>query len=229
MAASAVPWLGERVREARLRRGMTIRGLAGTVSVTASMISQIETGRSQPSVSTLYALATALDVPIEELFHSGPLNSGPRPADGATARIDGCATADGVTEEGSAPRAAGQAAEVRSGRIGPRVRPGERRVLHLDTGVSWALLGRLAQHEADFLLTTYPAGATSSSSGALMRHPGSEFGFLLQGELVVTLGFETILLRPGDAISFESTTPHAYRNEGDEPARGIWFITGHGR
>jgi transcriptional regulator with XRE-family HTH domain/quercetin dioxygenase-like cupin family protein len=224
MAASAVPWLGERVREARLRRGLTIRGLAGTVSVTASMISQIETGRSQPSVSTLYALATALEVPIEELFHSGP-----RPADGAAPWAGGCATADGVTEEDSAPRAAGQAAEVQSGRIGPRVRPGERRVLHLDTGVSWALLGRLAQHEADFLLTTYPPGATSSSTGALMRHPGSEFGFLLQGELVVTLGFETILLRPQDAISFESTTPHAYRNEGDEPARGIWFITGHGR
>jgi transcriptional regulator with XRE-family HTH domain len=224
MAASAVPWLGERVREARLRRGLTIRGLAGTVSVTASMISQIETGRSQPSVSTLYALATALEVPIEELFHSGP-----RPTDGTAAWVDGCATADGVTEEDSAPRVAGQAAEVQSGRIGPRVRPGERRVLHLDTGVSWALLGRLAQHEADFLLTTYPPGATSSSTGALMRHPGSEFGFLLQGELVVTLGFETILLRPQDAISFESTTPHAYRNEGDEPARGIWFITGHGR
>jgi quercetin dioxygenase-like cupin family protein len=109
------------------------------------------------------------------------------------------------------------------------VRPAERMILHLDSGVSWGLLGRLAQHEADFLLTTYPPGAASSSTGALMRHPGSEFGLLLQGELVVTLGFDTFMLGPGDAISFESTTPHAYRNEGDEPAQGVFFITGHGR
>ncbi|MEP7023950.1 MAG: cupin domain-containing protein [Actinomycetota bacterium] len=215
MAASAVPWLGERVREARLRRGVSIRRLAGNVGVTASMISQIETGRSQPSVSTLYALANALEVPIEELFSPGPWADGPVSADGDCT-----------------PRAAGNAADAKPakpGRVGPLVRPGERRTLHLDTGVSWALLGRLAQHEADFLLTTYPAGATSSSAGALMRHPGSEYGFLISGELVVTLGFETIAMRPGDAISFESSTPHAYRNDGREPAWGVWFITGHGR
>jgi transcriptional regulator with XRE-family HTH domain/quercetin dioxygenase-like cupin family protein len=217
MAASAVPWLGERVREARLRRGVSIRGLARDVSVTASMISQIETGRSQPSVSTLYALANALDVPIEDLFSSGPRAAGPAAA--PPPRID-----EHASEDGPARGASG-----RPGRVGPLVRPVERMILHLDSGVSWALLGRLAQHEADFLLTTYPPGATSSAAGALMRHPGSEFGFLLQGELVVTLGFDTFTLRPGDAISFESTTPHAYRNEGDEPAQGVFFITGHGR
>jgi transcriptional regulator with XRE-family HTH domain/quercetin dioxygenase-like cupin family protein len=216
MAASAVPWLGERVREARLRRGVSTRGLAGVVGVTASMISQIETGRSQPSVSTLYALANALEVPIEELFSPGPRPLAPP---GRPDRADG----------NCGPSAAGNAAAGRPSRVGPLVRPDERRVLHLDTGVSWALLGRLAQHEADFLLTTYPAGATTSSAGALMRHPGSEYGFLVSGELMVTLGFEIIVLRPGDAISFESSTPHAYRNEGPEPAWGIWFITGHGQ
>src|SRR2546430_10329389 len=46
--------------------------------------------------------------------------------------------------------------------------------------------------------------------------PGSEFGFLLSGELVLTLGFEEMTLRPGDAVSFESTTPHRYRNDATE-------------
>jgi len=56
------------------------------------------------------------------------------------------------------------------------------------------------------------------------RHPGSEFGFLLSGELVLTLGFEEMTLRPGDAVSFESTTPHRYRNDATEPAVGVWYV-----
>jgi quercetin dioxygenase-like cupin family protein len=47
---------------------------------------------------------------------------------------------------------------------------------------------------------------------------------VLSGELILTLGFDEIHLHPGDAISFESTTPHRYRNDGTEPAVGIWFV-----
>jgi quercetin dioxygenase-like cupin family protein len=57
-----------------------------------------------------------------------------------------------------------------------------------------------------------------------MRHPGSEFGLMLRGELVLTLGFEELVLRPGDSVSFDSTTPHRYRNDGVEPAVGVWFV-----
>jgi quercetin dioxygenase-like cupin family protein len=57
-----------------------------------------------------------------------------------------------------------------------------------------------------------------------MRHSGSEFGVLLTGELTLTLGFEEHRLLAGDAISFGSDTPHAYRNDGTEPAVGVWFV-----
>ena len=63
MSASAVAAIGERLREARLRKGMSVRGLARAVDVSASLISQIETGKSSPSVSTLYAITTALGYP----------------------------------------------------------------------------------------------------------------------------------------------------------------------
>jgi uncharacterized cupin superfamily protein len=76
----------------------------------------------------------------------------------------------------------------------------------------------------DFLLITYPPGATSSSRGGQMRHSGAEFGFVLRGELVLTLGFDEVRLGPGDAVSFPSTTPHSYRNDGTEPAVGVWFV-----
>ena len=57
-----------------------------------------------------------------------------------------------------------------------------------------------------------------------MRHTGTEFGFVISGELTLTLGFETHRLVPGDAVSFDSSTPHGYRNETDEPAVGVWFV-----
>ena len=192
MPPSDVPWLGEGLRDERQRRGITLRGLAAEVGVSASMISQIENAKTQPSVSTLYAITSALGISIEDVFS---------PA--STAR---------PTEA------------VRGERRGPLVRPAQRQILTLDSGVTWELLGELPPYTVDFLRVTYPPGSTSSSNGGLMRHSGSEFGFLLSGELTLTLGFEELRLAPGDAISFGSDTPHAYRNDGPEPAVGVWFV-----
>lgn len=111
-----------------------------------------------------------------------------------------------------------------AGRLGPVVQPADRQKLTLDTGVTWERLGELAGQAVDFLLVTYPPGGSSSSTGGLMRHSGAEYGFLIRGELLLTLGFEEVRLHAGDAVSFESTTPHSYRNEGTEPAVGIWLV-----
>lgn len=205
MPAPEVERLGPRLREEREKRGVTVRGLAREVGVSASMVSQIETGKVQPSVSTLYAITTALGIAVEDLF---------------TPAVDG--------EAPPAVRGTGFEA-LRGHRLGPLVRPEQRRVLHLDSGVTWELLGELPQHTVDFLLVTYQPGGTSSSLGGLMRHPGSEYGHLLSGSLVLTLGFEEMVLHPGDSICFDSTTPHSYRNEGSEPAVGVWFVIERGR
>lgn len=60
--------LAERLRAARTARGITLRGLASRIGVSASLISQVETGKVQPSVNTLYALATELELSIDELL-----------------------------------------------------------------------------------------------------------------------------------------------------------------
>lgn len=217
MSASEVPWLGARLREERLKRGISLRGLAREVGVSASMVSQIETSKSQPSVSTLYAITSALGISIEDVF-TPPQEAAGEVGSGAAAPAASVAAGGGngrtvETLEGRGSR-----------RHGPLVRPDDRQVLVLDSGVTWELLGELPSYPAEFLRVTYPPGSTSSSNGGLMRHAGSEFGYLLSGELILTLGFEEHRLRPGDAFSFESSTPHAYRNEGSEPAVGVWFV-----
>jgi quercetin dioxygenase-like cupin family protein len=60
--------------------------------------------------------------------------------------------------------------------------------------------------------------------GVQMLDLVSEYGFLLEREVVLYLVFEERRLTQGDAVCFESSTPHAYRNEGDQPAVGVWFV-----
>lgn len=64
--------LGARLREVRLERGMSLRSVAQALGVSASLISQVEIGRTQPSVSTLFAMANHLGVSIDELVGREP-------------------------------------------------------------------------------------------------------------------------------------------------------------
>jgi transcriptional regulator with XRE-family HTH domain len=63
-----LPSLGQRLREGRDRRGLSLRALAGRAGVSASLISQIERGLVTPSVGTLWSLATELGLTIDGLF-----------------------------------------------------------------------------------------------------------------------------------------------------------------
>ncbi|MFE7273578.1 helix-turn-helix domain-containing protein [Streptomyces sp. NPDC057623] len=218
MSPADAPPVGARIRHARLARGMSLRALAREVGVSASLVSQIETGKTQPSVSTLYAITTALAISVESLFDAGE-SAAVSPATVPTASGPPAAAAPGTVLHALAAFAADPGR-----RIGPLVTPDEREVLELDSGVVWERLGHVPGTDVDFLQVTYRPGGASSSSGGLMRHPGTEYGYLTSGELVLTLGFEESTLRPGDAVCFESTTPHRYRNDGDVPAVGVWFV-----
>jgi transcriptional regulator with XRE-family HTH domain len=212
--------VGQRIRDERLKRGMSLRALARAVGVSPSLISQIETAKSQPSVSTLYAITTALGMSVQDAF-TEPEAPAVDVAPEVTRR-----EAPLVTNGDLSPITVLEALRSRRGgdRLGPLVRPAQRPVLTLDSGVTWERLGALPGHDTEFLLVTYAPGGSSSSTGELMRHPGSEFGLMLRGELVLTLGFDELVLRPGDSVSFDSTTPHRYRNDGVEPAVGVWFV-----
>src|SRR4051794_35466602 len=62
------PALGYQLGIARKQAGLTLRELARRLGVSPSLLSQIENGKSQPSVATLYALAQALQISIDNLF-----------------------------------------------------------------------------------------------------------------------------------------------------------------
>ena len=41
----------------------------------------------------------------------------------------------------------------------------------------------------------------------MLRHDGFEYGYLLEGELEVTFGFETFMLHAGEALGLNSSVP----------------------
>jgi DNA-binding XRE family transcriptional regulator/quercetin dioxygenase-like cupin family protein len=208
---AAVLQIGGRIRAERVKRGISLRSLARSVGLSPSLISQIETGKCQPSVSTLYAITTALGVSVQDVF--GGAGTDGQVADGHPVAL----APGGGGGDGGIPG------------VSPGVVcPGQREILEFDSGVTWQRLGHVPGSDVDFLMVTYAPGGCSSEEGRLMEHPGTEYGYLVRGELVVTLGFRSHRLTPGDAVSFASATPHSYRNEGPEPAVGIWFVAGSG-
>ncbi len=203
--------IGSLVRREREKQRLSLRELARRVGVSASMLSQVETGRTRPSVSTIYAIATELGLSIDALLSAEE-----------TAAADAAAAAGSPMREDLA----GVLDAVPASQL---VRPENRRKLELESGVTWELLSDLLPHLVDFMLVTYEPGGRSSSSGKLTRHAGTEFAFMLRGTLKIQVGFDEYVLRPGDAMAFDSSEPHLLMNEGTEPAVGIWFVLGRRR
>jgi transcriptional regulator with XRE-family HTH domain len=198
--------IGARLREERERSRLSQRELARRLGVSASLISQIESGQSKPSVSTLYSIVTELGVSLDDVFQVH-----------AQERVAVAAAAGGS--------AASASPEGEHG-AGPVVRPPDRHVIELDSGVTWERLTSHEHEHVDFLHVIYDVGGSSAPDERLMRHEGREYGFVISGTLGVKLGFERYELGPGDSIAFDSTVPHRLWNVGDEPVHGIWFVVG---
>lgn len=60
--------IGGRLREERIRSGISQRELARRLGLSASMISQLESGLSKPSVGTLYAIVTELNLSLDRVI-----------------------------------------------------------------------------------------------------------------------------------------------------------------
>lgn len=64
--------VGKRLRQLREEHGISMRKLATLSGLSANALSMIERGKTSPSVSTLYKLADALEIPITAFFSGVP-------------------------------------------------------------------------------------------------------------------------------------------------------------
>ncbi|HEX2420593.1 MAG TPA: helix-turn-helix transcriptional regulator, partial [Acidimicrobiia bacterium] len=114
--------IGDRLREERTRAGISQRELARRLGLSASLISQLESGQSKPSVGTLYAIVTELNLSLDRVIRG-----------------------DDYEHEASA-------ATESNGATSPLVHPSDRQAIELDSGVRWEELSATSEHGVDFLL-----------------------------------------------------------------------------
>ncbi|MGH2935238.1 MAG: cupin domain-containing protein [Gaiellaceae bacterium] len=199
------PALGATLREERLKQGLSLRELSRRLGVSASLVSQIETGKVQPSVRTLYSMVSELGISLDRVFgnvvHDASSN-GSRPESGS--RVEG--------------------AEGESSRHIQRKR--QRCGLDLEGGVRWERLTTSNEPTIEFLYLTYPPGSESAPANALVRHAGKEYGLVVSGRLKVTSGFNDYTLEAGDSVWLESSIPHRLFNDGGEPVEAVWVVLG---
>ena len=103
-------------------------------------------------------------------------------------------------------------------------RAGERQALAIDAKGSH--VERLVAPDGDHLLEGHlHVIAPGGGSEGVVAHEGEEVGYVVEGQLELTVGHETFLLKAGDSFSFRSEIAHHYRNASKKPARVVWVST----
>lgn len=89
-------------------------------------------------------------------------------------------------------------------------------------GFSKELLSPRNNNEMRFMILTLPQGARSTS---VLSGPGDKGGYVLEGQVQLTIEDEATTLYPGDSFQFPSTASHHVENTAPDTARLLWIIS----
>jgi transcriptional regulator with XRE-family HTH domain len=103
------------------------------------------------------------------------------------------------------------------------VRAHEGKKLRCGPGISVELLSAhpFGKNIQPHCLVLRPGAGREDSS----VYPSEECGFVLRGELTVTVGEETFVLAAGDSIHYHRHQPHSWRNNGDQECVVLWTVS----
>jgi transcriptional regulator with XRE-family HTH domain len=200
--------LGNKLKDLRLQRKMTLEDLSRKAEVSKSLLSQVERNISVPTVITLERITRALGIATSELFFELE-NSGK----GVSARASR-EKKDENSDWGE------NAANGKSVSI---VRRGDRKKLILPRSeAEYELLSPDLQRKIEFITVRFPVGAKINT---FFNHKGQECGVILEGKLKGFIGDQIVVLEEGDSIYIDSSIPHRWENIGKVEMRAIWAIT----
>ncbi len=103
------------------------------------------------------------------------------------------------------------------------VRAQRRRKLNYGMGVTDYLLSPSLAGALELLNPPLAPGATGGEQPLSYR--GEQAGLVLAGTFELQIGKRRFLLGEGDSFSFESATPHRYRNPGQVETVIVWAFT----
>lgn len=177
--------IGREIRSFRKKMGLTIAELAKLAGLSIGMLSKIENGNTSPSLATLQALSTALNIPVTAFFRK--------------------------FEEDR------DASHVKSGEGLVIERRGTR------AGHQYQLLG----HSVGKSISVEPYLITLTQESEvfpLFQHPGMEFIYMLEGEMLYMHGDKSYLLTPGDSLFFDADASHGPEELKQLPIRFLSVI-----
>ena len=180
--------IGERIKRLRLKKSMGLVELGKHTGLSASFLSQLETGRVVPTLRNLARIAMVFSKDLSYFFETEPQSMF-------------------------------------------RVHRRKDRVRLPQTGVEdptyyFESLGYMVpdRHMDPYFAEFIPL--EKSREPRAHMHPGYEFLYILDGELELHHGEHHCTLTPGDAVYFDSSTPHSYICAGKKPADAL-IVTMH--
>ena len=82
--------------------------------------------------------------------------------------------------------------------------------------------GEFSGRSIEPMLVTFPPGPTPEKT---FSHPGEEFYYLLEGELIFEVDGKEYVLKPSDSIHFPSTLSHSVKNPLEVDAKVLSVVT----
>lgn len=176
--------IGSRLKLLRTRQGVSQKDLAGSVGVTPSTISQIESNLIYPSIPALIKIAQVMSVSMSYFFHQDDAQQVPIIFSGSGKPV----------HFPNLPKGAIEGRQLLPPDFSPGVEP------YL---LSIAVGKKLPSH--------------------FFSHKGEEFGYLLQGELEVTIKNSQQRLKAGNIIFLTRDIPTQWKNTADDTAILLWL------
>ena len=177
--------MGLRLKELRVKRGLSQTELAKLVGVTPSTISQVESNLIYPSVPALLKMAEILSIDVSSFFQN---MNGDR-AKNVFSISDGSTVKFTDLPEGSI-----------SGRL----------LTPLDFDAK----------AEPYIIEIQPG---KSFPAHFFIHKGDEVGYLISGELQLTLEKSSCTVKTGELIYLTNEMPTQWKNTGMDTARLLWI------
>lgn len=182
MKANSNPDIAVNLRQIRTDRGMSLKDVADKTGLTVSFLSQLEKGKTMPSISTLKSIAVSINTTISALVGESPVLPD------------------------------------------PVIRKDERKSIKYAEGITMYLLSSSgSNNQMETLL--FELSPNASSGTKAYRHFGQEFVMVLSGILEITLNSRRHVLKKGDSIYFNSSSPHSFKNISKGRTEAVWVDT----
>lgn len=196
--APATDRIGARIRQFRTEQGLTLRGLAGRSGLSIGFLSQVERGISSIGLTALGSVATALGRSVSEFFqdHTPAEPAAPAPAP---------APAGDLPFHFTLTRREDPLREYVSGQQTYRMLSDRGKHLVLEP----------------MLVHIAPGGRKEDAYG----HPGEEFAYVVDGELLYEVEGVEHRLYPGDSLHLRSSAPHRLYNDTDRVTTVVSVVT----